>query len=158
VPDPLNLSADMPPLRFRDLYVGRIFGPTRFATSRELVERFIAITGDANPLYTDPTASRRAGFPGPVLPPGLAGIWARTAYLSEHRMLPGGVMAGEDIELLAPAVVGATLILRAEVEHLEPEHPRRRVVLRSEAYSADQLVGRVRIDARWPPDEEDIDR
>ena len=143
-----------PPLRFSDLAPGRELGPIPFETSSRLVERYVAITGNDDPLFRDAAAARAAGLAGPVLPPGLAGVWARQSYLGSHRMLPGGVMAGQDVELLAAALVGAPLRLAARVAAVDPADPRRRVVLHCTARDpAGVLVGRVSIDARWPPDE-----
>jgi len=148
----------LPPLRFADLEEGRHFGPTMFETSPELVARFTAVTGDDNPAYRDHEASLRLGFSGPILPPGLTGVWARQAYLAGHRMLPGGVMAGLTIELVRPTTVGTTLELHAEIELVDRDHPKQRVVLRSEAYDREGLTAKAWIDARWPPDNDKSDR
>jgi acyl dehydratase len=119
--------------------------------SQDLVAGYIGVTGDDNPLYTDADAARAAGFDGPVVPPGLAGVWARRAYLGHHRMLPGGVMAGQDIEFSSPAAVGQPLLIAATVVAAAPDDPKRRVVLHCSARNESRdLVAQVRIDARWP--------
>jgi acyl dehydratase len=146
--------SDLPPLPFSALQQGRTFAPQPFAVTPQLVAAFRALTGDDHPLYHDATAAQAAGLPGPVMPPGLAGVWARRAYLARHRMLPGGVMAGQDLTFRAAVPVGATLTLGAEVAERDPDDPRRRVLLACHAAdAAGRPVAEVRIDARWPDGE-----
>lgn len=147
------MTDELPPLRFRDLHAGMRLGPSTHIVGPDEVAAYVAVTGDDNPMYRDAAAARAAGLNGPIVPPGLVGVWARSAYLAHHRMLPGGVMAGQDIELFGPVPVGTPVELLAEVEVVDLGHPRRRVVLRSEAHGPSGLVARVRIDARWPSDD-----
>ena len=145
----------LPPLTFSSLTAGRRFTPLTFSVPTELVRTFSQLTGDDNPLYHDAEAARSAGLDGPVVPPGLAGVWARLSYLGEHRMPPGGVMAGQRFAFDAPARVGETLTLGAEVAEQEPGDPKRRVLLACTARRADGAVsGQVHIDARWPAEED----
>ena len=142
---------DLPPLTFSSLFSGRAFGPDPFPITTAMIDDYIAITGDNDPLWTAPGAARSAGFPGAVVPPGLTGVWARQAYLGRHRMLPGGVMAGQDIDLLGAALVGEPLMLDALITDVDPSDPKRKVRLKCSARSADGTVsGEVVIDARWP--------
>ncbi|HZQ26227.1 MAG TPA: MaoC family dehydratase [Acidimicrobiales bacterium] len=140
-------------LTFASLHPGRTLGPGPFPVTAGLVSAYVDITGDANPIYTDDGAARAAGFDGPVMPPGLAGVWARRSYLTEHRMLPGGVMAGQNVELYLPVSVGSELSLTAVIGEVDEEGDRRRVLLDCSAMDeAGRLAGRVEIDARWPQD------
>lgn len=149
-------SGELPPLRFDEMLVGREFKPQSLKVTEELVDRFILLTGDDNPLYRDAEAARLAALPGPVMPPGLAGVWARRSYLASHRMLPGGVMAGQELQFTAPLLVGDDLVLGARVLERDESDPKRRVLLECAAIGPhDELVGKVRIDARWPEDELD---
>lgn len=143
-----------PALSFSSMVPGRAFGPSSYVVSDDLVDTYMDVTGDRNSLYTDEAAAKVAGLVAPVMPPGLTAVWARLSYLGEHRMLPGGVMAGQDIDLFRPVPVGATLTLRAEVVSAESDDPKRRVLLRCSAEDeAGHLIGQVRIDARWPEGE-----
>lgn len=150
-PHPANGS--LPPLRFADLHVGMTFAPQTLAVTSALVDGFAELTGDDNPLYRDAETARAAGLPGPVMPPGLAGVWARRSYLARHRMLPGGVMAGQELRFIAPVTVGTALTLGARVLEHDASDPKRRVLLECTAAGHDgDLAGQVRIDARWPQD------
>jgi acyl dehydratase len=152
---PKRIENELPPLTYSSLARGHRFAPTQFVVTEQLVREFSAITNDANPLYHDRGAARRSGLPGPVMPPGLTGVWARRAYLGRNRMLPGGVMAGQTYELRAPVPIGTALLLEAEVIDIDPDDPRRRVVLSCAASAAGiGSVGAVQIDARWPKESE----
>ncbi|MDQ1503864.1 MAG: MaoC like domain [Actinomycetota bacterium] len=150
---PSRTDERLPFLPLSGMRAGRTFGPGAFVVTPGLVAAYIEVTGDDHPVYTDDAAARAAGFDGCVLPPGLTGVWARRSYLTEHRMLPGGVMAGETVELLLPVTVGARLSIMAEVVESDPDDERRRVVLACTARDeGGRLAGRVEIDARWPED------
>jgi acyl dehydratase len=146
-------AADRPLLPFAEFDGGLSFAPVEFDASPELVADFIAATGDDNPLYTDGDAARAAGFEGPVLPPGLAGVWARLAYASRHRLPAGGVMAAQDYRLEQPIAVGSTLELDAEAGPVDLDDPKRRVTIECRARLGDAVVGEVTIDARWGAEE-----
>ncbi|HEX4307696.1 MAG TPA: MaoC family dehydratase [Solirubrobacterales bacterium] len=146
-------AADRPLLPFSEFDGGRAFAPVEFASSPELVAEFVAATGDDNPLYSDPDAARAAGFESPVLPPGLAGVWARLAYASRHRLPAGGVMAAQDYRLERPIAVGSKLELDAEALPVDLEDPKRRVTIECRARFGDAVVGEVTIDARWGAEE-----
>ena len=49
------------------------------AVSGEVVDRYVALAGDDNPIHTDPDYARQAGFPGPVLPGALVAGFAQQA-------------------------------------------------------------------------------
>lgn len=141
----------LPVLPFADLAVGRQFAEQQFAITEELVSAYAALTGDDNPIYRLASAARAAGLPGPVMPAGMAGIWARRSYLARHRMLPGGVMAGQRLSFTAAVPVGEVLTLSASVAEQDPADPKRRVLLDCRARLADGTpAGHVQIDARWP--------
>jgi acyl dehydratase len=150
IPD-LRDDRALPPLPFAALSVGHEFAAQQFAVTHELVRAYVTLTGDDNPLYLDDRVARAAGLPGAVMPPGLAGIWARRSYLARHRMLPGGVMAGQSLEFTASVVVGEALTLSATVAAHDPSDPKRRVLLDCRARRQNGVeAGRVQIDARWP--------
>jgi acyl dehydratase len=149
------VSARRPLLLYATLSAGMEFPSSDFETSTDMVERYMSITGDASPLYFDPAAAAAAGLSGPIVPPGLAAVWARKAYLSSADMPPGGVIASLRAEHLAPVLVGRTLRLTARVTELDRTHPRRKVVITAAASDNGTLAGRVTISARWS--EVDVD-
>ncbi|MCY3785753.1 MAG: MaoC family dehydratase [bacterium] len=144
--------AERPELVYDDLGLGRRFPEFRYETTPELVEAFVAATGDDNPAYTDGGAARALGLEWPVVPPGLAGIWGRQAYLQEHRMPPGGILAGQDMVFSRPVAVGDALRIQAEVTRRWEHKGRRFVTIEStaRAASSDEVCGIVRVTAIWP--------
>lgn len=142
---PENSTAELPELLYEELSIGLKFRPLEFVASPELVERYVAIVGDDNPLYTG------AGDGDALVPPGLWGVWGRQAYLQDHAMPAGGVLAGEDLIFLEPLRVGQKLTVQAEVTELYIRKDRPRVVLEMTATDEDgRRCGLVRIHAIWP--------
>lgn len=151
MPTPNRADDALPPLAFADLAAGLQFAERAFAITEELVRAYADLTGDDNPVYRVAEAAHAAGLSGPVMPPGLAGIWARRSYLARHRMLPGGVMAAQTLAFRAAVPVGEVLTLSASVAEHDPADLKRRVLLDCRARRADGTeAGRVQIDARWP--------
>lgn len=142
-----------PPLLLRDLDLGREFNPLAFPITDALVSAFCKATGETNPLFFDVDAARTAGFAGRVAPPGLAGIFGRQAYLRDYAMPPGGVLAGQSIDLHGPAFVGDTLDVRAKVVARDEQKGRPRVTIQSVARRpGGEKVATVRVVALWPLD------
>jgi acyl dehydratase len=51
-------------------FIGRRFPASQtYEVGRELIRRFAAAIGDADPVYTDPEAARTAGYPDVIAPP-----------------------------------------------------------------------------------------
>lgn len=131
--------ATMPLLLYKDLEVGRTFRPLKFTVSAELVAEYVAIVGVDNSLYER------------VAPPGLWGVWGRQAYLQDHEMPGGGVLAGEDLVFVRPLEIGRSLEVVAEVTDLYERKGRPNVLLEITARDEDgEVAGIVRITAVWP--------
>ncbi len=147
----MNEIADKPLLRHEELDVGREFRPLVVHADVELVSRYTETLGVDNGLYVDAAAASAAGMEAPVVPPGLWGIWGRAAYLVDHRMPPGGVLAGEDLEYIAPLVVGQDVTVQARVVDSYIRKGRPNVVFESTVSdAAGTTCGVVRIIAIWP--------
>lgn len=141
---PEGRTAELPELLYRDLRIGMRFRPLEFVASPELVERYVEIVGDRNPLYGSDGGDA-------VVPPGLWGVWGRQAYLQDHAMPAGGVLAGEELVFVEPLRVGQKLTVQAEVSDLYVRKERLRVDLEMTATDEDgRRCGIVRINAIWP--------
>jgi hypothetical protein len=127
-------------LTYESLTLGRAFPTRSFLVTPDLVADYAAITGDDDPAYCGD---------GGIVPPGLAGVWARLAYAQGHRLPAGGFMASQEVHLFGLAAVGGALLLSAEVA--ARGHPERReLTLSCEARDATgRPIGSSRIDARW---------
>lgn len=111
-------SAPTPTNTLKDLQVGKRAETRRAFALQELAE-YADLTGDANPIYTDATYARDAGFDGPLVPGCLLGglfshlLGTRlpgrgTNYLKQRLVFP------------APAHPGETLAAVVEVTRLRP--------------------------------------
>lgn len=144
-------SATLPELTYDELEVGRSFRPLVFEITPAMVRRYVEVVGDGNRLYTDREYARSRGLRDCVAPPGLWGVWGRQAYLQDHSMPPGGVLAGEDLVFVKPAYVGDTLTVQARVTDRFMRREQPRVVIEITAAGSDgDVCGIVRITAVWP--------
>jgi acyl dehydratase len=141
----------LPELLYKDLEPGREFPPMEFRITEELVARYREAIGESSPLYESDAAARDVGLEGRLAPVGLWGVWGRAAYLQDHQMPGGGVLAGEDVVYVRPARVGDVLAVQARVVERYVKNERRRVLFETTAHDqSGALCGVVRIAAIWP--------
>jgi hypothetical protein len=88
--------------------------------------------------------------PDGTLPPGFAAIFGRLGYLREHRMPPGGILLGQDIRWVTPAMADLPLRIGARVTSAEERDGKRTIVFLTTANQGGEVVAQVRITARWP--------
>jgi acyl dehydratase len=54
-------------------FVGRVYPPTEpYEVGREKIREFAAAVGDPNPVYREPAAARKLGYPDVIAPPTFA--------------------------------------------------------------------------------------
>src|SRR4029453_285983 len=85
-----------------------------------------------------------------LVPPGFAAIFGRLGYLREHRMPPGGILLGQDIRWLRPAVAERPLRIGAEVTFAEEREGKRTIVFLTTGPQDGEGVVQIRITARCP--------
>lgn len=145
------MTSHLPELLYEDLPLGKEFPVFEYPITRELVDRFIEATGDDNPAYRDDAACRQEGLAGAVAPTGLAGIFGRLSYLQKHRMPPGGVLAQQEMEFLAPFYAGDLLKVCARVTERYTRKEKNFVTIESVAERpGGEKVAVVRVTAIWP--------
>ena len=141
----------LPELLYEDLQLGKAFPVFEYPITAELVDKFIAATGDENPLYTDEALCKQQGLASLLAPSGLAGIFGRLSYLQHHRMPPGGILARQEMEFLGPFYTGETLRVCARVTERYLKKVKNYVTIESEAQRPDgEKVVVVRVTAIWP--------
>jgi len=141
-----------PELIFSDLAVGRTFRPLEYPITQELVKGFMETVGDRHPLYWDEAFALKSSLGSPIVPPGLAAIYARLSYLQDYTMPSGGVLAKQEFEFLRPIWVGDTLKVEAKVvESYLDEKERKRVTFFIQAENPKaEVVCKIRLYAIWP--------
>jgi 3-hydroxybutyryl-CoA dehydratase len=77
----------------------------------EMIAAYAAMTGDHNPIHEDTDYAERTRFSRPVAHGLLVGGFIQTALTKI--VAPGGVSTKYELDLLAPAFVGATVTARA---------------------------------------------
>ncbi len=138
-------------LLYADLQVGRTFPPMDFAITAEIVDGYVEAVGDRTAAFHDREAAAELGVDGVLAPLGLWGVWGRQAYLQNHRMPDGGILAAQDMVYHAPVRVGDVLRVQATVAEKFERRGRNYVTIESQARNADdELCGIVRVTAIWP--------
>ena len=108
--------------RWEDLTIG-LQARFEVVLLQSMMESFLGLSGDSNPLHADPEYARAAGYPGPVA----FGMLTSAFY---SRMigvyLPGrsALLHGIDIDFRGPAFVGDTLTVSAEIVQLNDAYRR----------------------------------
>lgn len=105
------MSSLAAPLRMGDRYT------TRFAVTQPMVERFVAFSGDDNPLHQDPDIARRMGFKAQVAH-GAILLAEISRIIGTEMPGHGSLWLSSEIEFRAPVYVGNTVILNAAVAHV----------------------------------------
>lgn len=143
---------EKPELTFADLPQGRTFRPLHLAITPKLIQEYMEVVGDHHPLYFDENLARSHSLPAPIAPPGLAAIYARLSYLQDYTMPSGGVLAKQEFIFHAPAHIGETLEIMAQVkESYLDDKGRKRVTFFIEAKNKDEkLISTVVLSAIWP--------
>ncbi|KAA0080141.1 hypothetical protein CIW52_25485 [Mycolicibacterium sp. P9-64] len=77
----------------------------------EMIAAYAAMTGDHNPIHEDTKYAERTRFSRPVAHGLLVGGFIQTALTK--LVAPGGVSTKYELDLLAPAFVGATITASA---------------------------------------------
>ena len=108
-PTPQTNPLSTSPHHSHTLTTTRTFTPADVAS-------FLALSGDANPVHTNPAAAAAAGLCGAAALPGLL-----TASLFPGLVgtaAPGAVYARQSLAFLAPVPVGAAVTATVEVTRL----------------------------------------
>lgn len=133
------MSSGPPELTFETATRLREFREHTIRFGPDDVTRYVTATGDDNPAYAQ------------VVPPAMAAIFGRQAYLVDHRMPGGGVLLGQQIQWFHPARLNEDLVVKAVVEDAEVDATgRRKITFVITALQAGRKVCEIRIEAGWP--------
>jgi hypothetical protein len=134
--------------RYDDLKVGDVFPPEplAFVVDREVVDSFLAATGDQSGLYDGPDGARRA-------PSMIASVYL-IELLKARRSPPGGIHAKQAIRFHRPVMVGERLSIQARVVDKYVRKERPYMVAQFEARGSDGgLVSSGLITSIWGKDQ-----
>lgn len=134
--------------RFDEVAVGDVFPaePLRFHVGPEVVDGFLAATGNESPLYQVDSGSRAA-------PSMIASVYL-IDLLMARRSPPGGIHAKQAIRFHRGIDVGETLSIQAKVVEKYVRKERPYVVSDFEAKGADgSLVSTGRVTSIWGKDQ-----
>jgi 3-hydroxybutyryl-CoA dehydratase len=122
-------------MRFSELSLGQSYSQTIHITP-EMVTGFAEVTGDHNPLHTDP-AYAEPRFGG-VIAHGVLLVGYFSALLATHLPGPGSVARSLSVRFKAPARPGDEIRIEVKIIELVPRI--RKVVLEGRAYLGDQVL------------------
>lgn len=122
-------------MKFSELSVGQAASQTIHITP-EMVAGFAEVTGDHNPLHTDPAyAAPRFGG---VIAHGVLLVGFFSALLATKLPGPGAVARSIDVRFKAPARPGDDVRIEVKIVELVPRI--RKVVLEGRAYIGDRVL------------------
>jgi 3-hydroxybutyryl-CoA dehydratase len=88
--------------------------------SRELVDRFAALTGDDNPVHLDEVYAAATPF-DKCIGHGILAAGLISAALAQDLPGPGTIYLSQTLKFMAPIFVGQTLTITLPVAGLRPE-------------------------------------
>lgn len=104
---------------FKGLKIGQTAISERVFTEQDLAG-YADLTGDRNPLFSDPVYARQAGLKGPMIPGGLLG--GLFSYLLGTELPGRGTnWLKQRLLFLRPAYPGQPITARVEIIRLRPE-------------------------------------
>jgi acyl dehydratase len=141
-------------LTLTELSVGMRFRPYIVRCDHALVQAYCSILGLTNPIYVDESAARDATLPGRIVPPGLAAVIARNAYLQDRAMPAGGVLTSHSLTIEKPLLVGEMAVAEAFVIARKQSRGREYVTLRCDIGGGQPASRRMSVElvVMWPPE------
>lgn len=122
-------------MKFSELAIGQTASQTIHITS-EMVSAFADVTGDHNPLHTDPSyAEPRFGG---VIAHGILLVGFFSALLATQLPGPGALARAMNVRFKAPAKPGDVVRLEVKVIELVPRI--RKAVMEGRAYIGDKVL------------------
>ncbi len=85
------------------------------AITREMVDAFVTLSGDDNPIHVDPSFAQAAGLRGPVVH-GCLTLAVVSRLIGTTLPGPGALMRSLQVDWLKPVFAGDRLIVSGEVE------------------------------------------
>lgn len=92
------------------------------------IETFARLTGDSNPLHTDPAFAKTTRF-GERIAQGMLSASIISAVIGTKLPGPGTIYVSQDLRFLRPVKIGDTIVAKVEVVELHQE--KNRVKLRT---------------------------
>ncbi len=103
---------------FEQLHVG-LAHTLRYLVTEDLIDRFVALSGDSNPLHIDGEAARKRGFRARVAHGALLQAKLST-LIGVHLPGDGALWIGQQIDYITPVHPGDEVDLTGTVRHLSP--------------------------------------
>jgi 3-hydroxybutyryl-CoA dehydratase len=122
-------------MKFSELSLGQTASQTIHVTA-EMVAGFAAVTGDHNPLHTDP-AYAEPRFGG-IIAHGVLLVGFFSALLATQLPGPGALARSLNVRFKAPARPGNDVRIEVKIIELVPRI--RKAVLEGRAYVGDQIL------------------
>jgi acyl dehydratase len=108
---------------------GKTFPPYEFRVERGKIKEFADAIGDPNPVYRDPAAAAKAGFPGIPAPPTLLRTFLYETPDSKDALQVKDwsyIVHGEqEFEYLAPVVAGDVLTAQDRIASITEKESKR---------------------------------
>ena len=109
-------------MNYEDFTVGQEYQQTVHIT-QDQINAFAQVSGDHNPLHTDPEFARKSVF-GKTVAHGMYGLSLISAALGTHFPGFGTIYMGQEAKFLKPIFIDESVRIRLRVKELQPEKKR----------------------------------
>lgn len=109
-------------MNYEDFTVGQEYQQTVHIT-QDQIDAFAQVSGDHNPLHTDPEFARKSIF-GKTVAHGMYGLSLISAVLGTHFPGFGTIYMSQEAKFLKPIFIDESVRIRVWVKELQPEKKR----------------------------------
>lgn len=111
------MTTDQQPFTFDESVLGVVGDAGTIEVTREMIDRYCAIIGENNPLWTNEAAAARGPYGGIIAPPGfVSALPVRSVLNPKVKFGNSTFLGGRRIEAYAPVRPGDTLAMREEIK------------------------------------------
>lgn len=108
--------------------------------SAELIAAFVELSGDRNPIHTNPEAARHSRY-GRIVAPGLLTAAFISAIIANDMPGPGTIYVSQDLKFTAPIFVGDRIEVSVEVTSIDQTRGRATLATEVVAPHGSALIG-----------------
>jgi acyl dehydratase len=135
---------------FDEFEVGNTFAPLKYRINSADVIEYLKSVDDDNPVFTDNTAAKKAGFAGAILPPFAILNYGFIYQAMRRRPPTGNLNTSCELTFLSPVLHGTELTLNLKYADKYEKRGRKYVRMEAVVDAAGKPVAKARVDLMFP--------